>query len=70
MAPKGTRVRLRSIVERVAALGARPDDSRDDRLRKGSLLLAASLITILSSVWVATYLAYDLVLAAAIPFAY
>jgi len=45
-------------------------DSRDEALRKETLVLAAAFITALSVVWVATYWSLGLYLSAAIPFAY
>ena len=55
---------------RLARIGALPTDSADEALRKEILVLSASLITTLAVVWVATYWALGLHLAAAIPFAY
>jgi adenylate cyclase len=47
-----------------------PTDSRDEALRKETLVLSAGVITLLSVVWVGTYSALGLYLSAAIPFAY
>ncbi len=58
------------LIRRLAALGALPDDSDDDRLRKATLVLAASLISVLSFVWVVTYWILGLPLSAAIPLTY
>ena len=60
----------RRIVERTLALGARPSDSVDQRLRKGALVLISVSITVLATVWTLTYLALGLPLAALAPFAY
>jgi class 3 adenylate cyclase len=48
------------------------DESDDDviRAQKAALTLAASIVTILSVIWVGTYLALGLPVAAAIPFVY
>jgi adenylate cyclase len=59
-----------SLIERLAEIGARPQDSRDDRLRAGALILAASAIALLSFVWIVTYAAYGHVVSAAIPALY
>lgn len=54
-------------MERLADLGARPEDSQDERLRQGTLIFASVLITVLSTIWVATYVAYGDPISAAIP---
>ena len=58
------------LVELLSEVGARPEDSRDTRLRHGMLNLGSVLIALLSFVWVVTYLAYGHPLSAAIPAAY
>jgi adenylate cyclase len=60
----------RSRVERFARIGVLPTDSRDEALRKETLVIAAAFVTLLSFVWVGTYWALGLYLSAAIPFAY
>src|SRR2546428_7817122 len=60
----------RSRVERLAKIGVLPTDSRDEALRKETLVLAAAFTTALALAWVATYSALGLYLSAAIPFAY
>ncbi|MEX2555478.1 MAG: adenylate/guanylate cyclase domain-containing protein [Actinomycetota bacterium] len=55
---------------RFARIGALPSDTPDEALRKEVLVLSAGLITGLAIVWVVTYWALGLHLAAAIPFAY
>ena len=57
-------------VARLAKLGALPTDSPNEALRKEVLVLSASLITTLAVVWVVTYWALGLHLAATIPFGY
>ncbi|MGE5226454.1 MAG: adenylate/guanylate cyclase domain-containing protein [Planctomycetaceae bacterium] len=59
-----------AVVERLSAIGARPDESRDERLRAGALILASVLIALLSFVWVIAYAAYGLYGSAAIPATY
>jgi adenylate cyclase len=61
---------MRRLVERLAILGVAPDDSDDIRVQKVTLTLAAITVTLLSVVWVGTYLALGLPQSAAIPFAY
>jgi len=60
----------RGWIERLARMGVLPTDSRDEALRKETLVLAASVITTLAVVWVATYWALGLYWSAVIPFAY
>jgi class 3 adenylate cyclase len=62
--------RLPAALERLALAGALPSDTDEDRLRKATLTLASVLITLLSFVWVGTYLALGLWLSALIPFSY
>jgi adenylate cyclase len=62
--------RVAGLLERLAAIGATPGDSRDDRLRAGSLILASVVIAVASFVWVGTYLAYGYPVSAAIPALY
>jgi adenylate cyclase len=64
------RVGWRRSLERLARLGAQVADSRDEALRKETLVLAASLITFLSTIWVVSYSILGLYVAAAIPFTY
>ena len=47
-----------------------PDDSEDDRIRKGALTVAAGIVAALTPIWVITYLVLDLPLPAAIPLTY
>jgi adenylate cyclase len=54
----------------VARIGVLPTDSHDEALRKETLVLFASFITLLSFIWVGTYWALGLYVSAAIPFAY
>jgi guanylate cyclase len=54
-------------LERLADLGARPEDSHDERLRQGTLIFSSLLITVISTIWVTTYLAYGDPVSAAIP---
>jgi adenylate cyclase len=67
---RGSQRRLASLLVRLSELGARPVDSRDERLRCGTLILASALIALLSVVWVATYLAFGYPWSAAIPALY
>jgi adenylate cyclase len=60
----------RSRVDRLARIGVLPTDSRDQALRKETLVLSAAVITGLAVVWVATYWALGLHVAAVIPFVY
>ncbi|QNN53451.1 adenylate/guanylate cyclase domain-containing protein [Nocardioides mesophilus] len=55
------------VLERLADLGARPEDSHDERLRQGTLIFASALITVLATVWVITYSGYGYPVSAAIP---
>jgi class 3 adenylate cyclase len=66
----GSGVALRGWLEGLASLGVAPADSDEIRLQKVTLTLAAITVTVLSVVWVGTYLALGLPGPAAIPFAY
>jgi guanylate cyclase len=57
-------------VDRLAEIGTRPDDPRDERLRAGALILASVLIVAVSFVWVGTYAAGGYVIPALIPASY
>ena len=70
-APSGDlRRALIDLLERLADIGARPEDSHDDRLREGTLILASVAIALVSFVWVGTYAAYGYPVSAAIPATY
>ena len=60
----------RGWVGHVARIGVLSTDSRDEALRKETLVLFASFITLLSFIWVGTYWALGLYVSAAIPLAY
>ncbi|HET7846912.1 MAG TPA: hypothetical protein VFL72_05415, partial [Acidimicrobiia bacterium] len=62
--------RLPSWAKRLVAIGTLPDDSEEERLRKASLVLTASMITVLAVIWVATYFVLGLYVSAAIPLTY
>ena len=55
---------------RLARLGWQVEDSEEERLAKSIVTLTACLISVLTFVWVGTYLSLGLVGAAAIPFTY
>ncbi len=59
-----------SALSALAALGARPDASDDERVRSGTLVLASALISVVSFIWVITYAAYGYPVSAAIPALY
>ena len=58
------------LIVRLSDLGARPTDSRDERLRSGTLILGSVLIAVLSVIWVVTYLIFGYPRSAAIPALY
>ena len=62
--------RLPSWAKRLVTIGVLPDDPEEERLRKVSLVLTASMVTGLAIVWVVTYLMLGLYVPAAIPFGY
>lgn len=64
------RATLVGLVDSLGDLGTVPGDSRDEAMRKRALIFASVLITLLSFIWVGTYLAYGHSLSAAIPGAY
>ena len=57
-------------IARLAALGVDQTDSEDERLRKATLTLAATLMATMAIVWVATYWSLGLWRSGAIPFGY
>ena len=59
-----------NYVQRLVRLGWEPEDDDADRLRRSTLTVAALTIAVLSFVWVGTYLALGLPVAAAIPASY
>jgi adenylate cyclase len=61
---------LRRALERFARIGVVATDSEEVRLQKVTLTLAAMTVTVLAVIWVVTYFALGLPVAAAIPFAY
>jgi adenylate cyclase len=62
--------RLPGWTKRLATIGVLPEDSEDERLRKASLVLTATMIIALAVVWVVTYTSLGLYVSAAIPFGY
>jgi guanylate cyclase len=58
------------VLARLAAIGAHPDDTDEQRLRAGALILAVVVIATISFVWIGVYLANDESIAAAVPFVY
>jgi class 3 adenylate cyclase len=65
-----TMSRLQRLSEAVGQIGVTPEDPEALRVQKATLTLATLTITILSVIWVATYLALGLPRSAAIPFSY
>jgi len=65
-----TMSRLQRLGEVVAQIGVTPEDPEALRVQKATLTLATLTITVLSVIWVATYLALGLPRSAAIPFFY
>ena len=57
-------------LDRLGGLGARPEDSHDERLRQGTLIFASVLIAVMSGIWVVTYFAFGYPTSAAIPALY
>ena len=64
------REQVLTTVRRAGAIGSLPSDSPDERLLKSTLVLTSILISMLSCVWVGTYAALGLWLAALIPLGY
>ncbi|MGZ4142340.1 MAG: adenylate/guanylate cyclase domain-containing protein [Actinomycetota bacterium] len=58
------------LIERMARIGALPDDSEETRLRKASLVLSVLLITALSTAWTSLYFIKGLPVSGSIPLAY
>ena len=61
---------IRRSIERLASLGVSPGDNDEICVQKVTLTLAAMTVTVLSVVWVGTYLVLGLPQSAAIPFTY
>jgi guanylate cyclase len=61
---------VKSTLRRLAALGATPQDTEDERLQKATLTLAATLMATMAIVWVATYWSLGLWRSGAVPFGY
>ena len=62
--------RLPTWARKLVAIGVLPGDGEDERLRKASLVLTATMIIGMAMVWVATYASLGLYLSASLPFAY
>jgi class 3 adenylate cyclase len=62
--------RLPSWAKRLVTTGTLADDNEEERLRKASLVLTATMITALAVIWVVTYFVLGLYVSAAIPLAY
>lgn len=62
--------RLPAWAKRLATIGALAEEDEEERLRKASLVLTASMITALAVMWVVTYIMLGLYVSAAIPFGY
>ena len=62
--------RIKSLLERLAGIGATPEDTSEQRLRAGALILASVGIAAISFFWIGIYLAYGYYAAATIPFVY
>lgn len=61
---------LPSWAMRLVSVGSLPEDTEDERLSKASLILTASMITILAVIWVVSYVSVGQYLSASIPFSY
>jgi len=66
----GALAAMRRLMRRFSVIGVAPGDSSEVRVQKVTLTLAAVIVTLLSVVWVGSYLALGLPLSAAMPFAY
>jgi adenylate cyclase len=66
----GALQRLPGWLQRLMEIGTLPEDSDELRVRKAVLVLSATLMASVATVWVATYAALGLWLSAAIPFVY
>jgi len=67
---RGLKRLIVGLLDRLSDLGAGPEDSRDERLRHGTLIFASVLIALISLIWVVTYFAYGYPISAAIPALY
>jgi class 3 adenylate cyclase len=62
--------RIDRWIDRLAALGALPTDTEEERIRKASMTLAPMVIIPMATVWVVTYLILGEPLGAAAPLSY
>lgn len=62
--------RLPPWVKRLVTIGTLSGDEEEERLQKASLVLTASMITVLAVIWVMTYFRLGLYVPAAIPLGY
>jgi hypothetical protein len=51
---------LPSWATKLVTIGALPEDDEDERLRKASLVLTATMITLMATVWVVVYASFGL----------
>jgi guanylate cyclase len=63
-------ITARDVLVRIVLLGVSEDDGEEERLRQAGTTLVALIMTVLSPIWVATYLLIDRPLSAAIPGTY
>lgn len=61
---------MNSIVQQFVGLGHHPDDSKDERLKKSSLLVVSGPFAVAGIVWGVLYFSNGLLLPGAIPFSY
>jgi class 3 adenylate cyclase len=61
---------VQPLLQRLASIGARPQDAPEERLRAGALILASAAIAAISFIWTGVYLANHEPTAAVIPFGY
>jgi adenylate cyclase len=61
---------LPAWAKRLVSVGALPEDTEEERLQKASLILTATMVTVLAIIWVVTYASLGLQLSAVIPLGY
>jgi signal transduction histidine kinase/AraC-like DNA-binding protein len=61
---------MKTIIQKFVELGHRPDDPKDEKLKKSSLLVVSGPFSIAGLLWGVIYFSHGLILPGAIPFSY
>ena len=61
---------IQNVAARIASIGANPNDSEDDRLKKSILVISSLMMASMAIGWASVYFAFREYLAGSIPFSY